>query len=115
MTNHNDYITSLKVKTDCVETVTEENYKSLLDWFNFSIIISESDTEIINEEIETMVKKWYSEMDADPKSHTREDFFKMTDRIGEYLSQIKENEEEIEKCKKTIKMIELFVEIKGWG
>jgi len=110
MKNTTDFISTLKVH-DLDETyvVSENNYKEIIQSLESGITISEVDNENIAEEVTALVESWY-----ELENKTQEAWNKIEKEMEKYAKQTGENEEYIQKCMNTIKIIELFVEVRGW-
>lgn len=109
MTNTNDYISTLTVDAETITEVTEENYKGLLKYFEFTLMGAEYDIEILKERYNDLLEMW--------KNHycrTWEEVEKLGAKATEYETQIKENKEVAKKAMHTIDIIKLFAKIKGW-
>lgn len=110
MKNTTDFISTLKVyDLDETYVVSENNYKEILQSLESGIRISEVDNENIEEEVSALIKNWY-----EFKNKTQEAWNKIEKEWDKYDEQTRENNEYIQKCMNTIKIIELFVEVRGW-
>lgn len=110
MKNTTDFISTLELyDLDGTYKVSENNYKEVIESLENGIKISENDNDTIEERITALAENWY---ELEPK--TQEAWNEMEKEWDKYTEQTKENKEYIKKCENTIKIIELFAEVRGW-